>query len=180
MAGDSSLKGVAGRTRVDDGKAAQKATDYGKIKTQSGETLAVSSDGAGLGANSVRKHVELTDVTVGRYCNATVTLRNVSSFRLRRLEAVFVVPHRLSSKPDDEIETTVAEGLPDLGPGQEIKVRLEVSCYGSLSSRISLRDVTGTTEQAFPGGELQPFPQSVPLPTQKPVATQKPANPRGR
>lgn len=179
MAGDASLKGVAGRTKVDDAKATGKATDYGKIKTQTGESYAVASDGAGLAANSVMKHVEMTDVTIGRYCTATVTLRNVSSFRLKKLEAVFVVPVRLSSKPDDEVDETVAEGLPDLGPGQSIKVRLSVNCYGALSSRITLRDVTGSTEQAFPAGEVQPYPQSVPLPTQKPAATPKPQAPRG-
>lgn len=163
MAGEESLKGVAKATNVNDDKATSKHADYGKIKGADGTEVVVQSDATGLSADSVLKHVQLTNLVVDRWCDATLTFRNVSSWRVKKIKVFLEVPlHR----HDGEVELIrpTMHSLPDLMPGHEANLRIAVSCYGPVDERVRVKDVTGSLAQAYAAGEVQAWPEGVPTP----------------
>lgn len=163
LKGDASLKGVAKTSKVDDDKATAKSGDYGKIKSKDGTEVVVQSDATGLAADSVLKYVQLTNVVVDRWCDATLTFRNLSTFKVKKIKVYLLIPERRYDGDTDLVQSST-HTLPELMPGQEARLKISVSCYGSQDDRVSVKDITGTTAQAYAAGEVQPWPEGVPTP----------------
>lgn len=170
--GRPSLKRVAAKTSVDGNEAAARSGAFGKIQTKDGEAIVVQHDGLQRASNSVLDHVQVTRMSIDQACTMTITLQNVSGFKLVHLIAYVQVPY-----PDWEEHTadvqTLTLHMPALLPGDEADVSAPVSCFGSPEARIRLRDVTGTIAKSYAVSESAARPLSVP--TRTPTAPPRPA-----
>ncbi len=186
--GVKTLNKVAEGKKVDDEKAAARSGDYGKIKTSSGDSYAVATDGAGLAGNSVLKYAQLVSLTVDASAcpfgsgAAVATFRNISALGLKSLKAIFLVARGPGGTSNRNATSVVSVSVPDLSPGAERTIRIYVDCSALQAAgmdAVLFEDLTGSAEQAYPyaSGDVKPWPAGVPTPApSKP--TPQPARPK--